>query len=91
MTRINSKYECEVIIFNKDVHSNEVFDLDVKLHFLFRKSAKDILAISKFYKIAREFQPDIIHAWDTLSMLYTIPAAKLIKTKLITSKITMLL
>lgn len=81
-------FYCEVIILNKDVHYKEVFDLDVKLHFLVRKRKKDLSIIVPFFLIAKSFQPDIIHCWDTLSALYAIPTATLTRTKLIVSNIT---
>lgn len=86
--KFDMDFECEVIIFNNDVHYVEVFNLDLKIHFLIRSKSKDLSVFKKFYKIAKDFQPDIIHTWDTLSNLYAIPAAKILKAKLITGKIT---
>ena len=83
-----SKFQCELIIFNSDVHYKEVFDLDVNLHFLIRKRKKDFGVFGKVYKVCKDFQPDIIHCWDSLSTLYSIPSAKLCGKKLITSKIS---
>jgi len=85
----NSKdFHCELLIFNKDVHYKEVFDINIKLNFLIRKNTTDFNAFKKFYIITKNFRPDIIHTWDTLTTLHAIPTAKLLRIKLITSKIT---
>jgi glycosyltransferase involved in cell wall biosynthesis len=88
LSAIDKKYQCEVIIFNRDVHYKDVYDLNCKIHFLIRRSANDFTPFYKFYKIAKAMQPHIIHVWDTLSNLYSIPTAILLNSKLITSKIT---
>tara|TARA_B100001741_G_C16472761_1_gene560891 strand:- start:152 stop:1141 length:990 start_codon:yes stop_codon:yes gene_type:complete len=77
-----------VICFNDDIHYKEIFSLNLKLHFIIRKRRKDVFAFKNFYSITKSFNPDIIHSWDTLSTLYAIPSSKILKKKLITSKIT---
>lgn len=81
-------FKCEVIVFNKEVHYKELFDLGVSVNFLIRTTKKDISLFFKYHNIAKIFNPNIIHSWDTLSTLYSIPTAKLLRKKLITSKIT---
>jgi|APSaa5957512622_1039677.scaffolds.fasta_scaffold02239_6 glycosyltransferase involved in cell wall biosynthesis len=85
---LSKDFDIELIVFNEEVHYKEVYNLDIKLNFLIRKKSKDLKVFKQFYLITKNFKPDIIHSWDTLSTLYAIPSAKLLHTKLITSKIT---
>ena len=81
-------FQCEVVLFNKNIHYTEIFDLDVKTSFINRKHSFDISSFNQFNNKVKAFNPNIIHAWDTLSTLYAILPAKLLNIKLITSKIT---
>jgi len=81
-------FQCELILFNKDIHYKEIFDLDVKISFISRKKSFDINSFNNFKNKVKSLNPNIIHAWDTLSTLYAILPAKLFNIKLITSKIT---
>ena len=85
---ILENFQCEVILFNKDIHYKEIFDLDVKYSFINRKYPFDIRSFNQFNNKVKAFNPNMIHAWDTLSTLYAILPAKFLNIKLITSKIT---
>jgi glycosyltransferase involved in cell wall biosynthesis len=81
-------HQMEMIVFNEDVHYKEVFDWDIKIHFINHKRSSKLAVFMQVYRLAIVFKPDIIHSWDTLSTLYTIPTAMIRRTWLITSKIT---
>jgi glycosyltransferase involved in cell wall biosynthesis len=82
------EYHCELIILNRDIHYTEVYAFNTKLNIIDRKNSKEVSSLKQFYMIAKKFKPNIIHSWDTLSTLYAIPSAKMLHSKLITSKIT---
>jgi hypothetical protein len=46
--RLKSDFEFELAVMNKDIHYTEVFDLDIDIHFIIRKTRKDI---SVFHKL----------------------------------------
>ena len=75
--------EFELVVMNRDIHYRQVFDLGIKIHYLIRKTKKDASVFYKFYKICKSFKPDIIHCWDSMTAVYSIPASKLLKIKLI--------
>jgi glycosyltransferase involved in cell wall biosynthesis len=75
--------EFELAVMNADIHYREVFDLGIKVHYLIRKTKKDASVFYKFYKICKNFRPDIIHCWDSMTAVYSIPASKLLRIKLI--------
>jgi len=75
--------EFELVVMNPDIHYRQVFDMGIKIHYLIRNTKKDVSVFNKFYKICKSFKPDIIHCWDSMTAVYSIPASKLLKIKLI--------
>ncbi|MBS1573972.1 MAG: glycosyltransferase [Bacteroidetes bacterium] len=77
----------EVVVMDNDVHYKDIFKLGINIHFLLRTTKKDISAFYKFYKICKEYKPDIVHCWDSMTSIYSIPACKLLKIKLVNGAI----
>jgi glycosyltransferase involved in cell wall biosynthesis len=75
--------EFELVVMNPEIHYRQVFDLGIKIHYLIRKTRKDVSVFHKFYKICKNFKPDIIHCWDSMTAVYSIPSSKLLGIKLI--------
>lgn len=75
--------EFELAVMNRDIHYKQVFDLGIRIHYLIRKTKKDASVFHKFYKICKGFKPDIIHCWDSMTAIYSIPASKLLGIKLV--------
>ena len=71
----------ELVVMNKDIHYKEVFGLDIKIHYLIRKTKKDVSVFNGFYKICKQSKPDIVHCWDSMTAIYSIPACKLLNIK----------
>lgn len=71
----------ELVVMNNDIHFKEVFDMGIKIHYLIRKTKKDLSVFSLFYKICKQSKPDIIHCWDSMTAIYSIPACKLLNIK----------
>ncbi|MGD0756594.1 MAG: glycosyltransferase [Bacteroidales bacterium] len=78
-----SDIEIMLILMNNEIHYKEVFDLDIKIHYLIRRSKKDISVFYKFYQLIRNWKPDIVHCWDSLTAVYIVPACKYLKIKII--------
>jgi len=73
----------ELVIMNEDIHYKEVFKMGVKIHSIIRKIKKDVPAFSNFYKICKTYQPDIVHCWDSMTAIYSIPACIFLNIKLV--------
>src|ERR1700741_2774093 len=58
--------EFELVIMTNDVHYKEIFDLGIKVHFVIRKTKKDLSIFGKFYRLCKNFKPDIVHCWDSM-------------------------
>lgn len=59
-------------------------DLDIPINIIKRKYLKkDPLLFFRFYRIAKQFNPDIIHTWGTMPIFYAILAKRLLKKSML--------
>lgn len=79
--KLRKGIDFELVLMNREINYPEILKMDIKLHYLIRKSKKDLSIFRKFYKLCKEFSPDIIHCWDSMTAVYAIPACKLLKIK----------
>lgn len=77
------QFSFELAVMDNEINYSDVFDLHIKIHYLIRKTKKDISVFSKLYKVCKKFRPDIIHCWDGMTAIYAIPVCKLLYIKLI--------
>jgi glycosyltransferase involved in cell wall biosynthesis len=75
--------EFELAVMSRDIHYKEVFDLDIPIHFIIRKTRKDLSVFFRLYSLCKKIRPDILHCWDSMTAIYSIPVRKLLKIKLI--------
>ncbi len=78
----------ELAVMSSEIHYREVLDLNIPIHYLIRKSKKDISVTMKLYKLCKEYKPDIIHCWDSMTAVYSFPVCKILNIKLINGMIT---
>jgi glycosyltransferase involved in cell wall biosynthesis len=75
--------EFELVVMSNDIHYKEVLDIGINIHFIIRKTKKDISIFYKFYKLCRSYRPDIVHCWDSMTAVYLVPACKLLHIRLV--------
>ena len=78
----------ELIIISKNIHYNELDELNIKFHIIERGRKKDPGVFLKIWKLYKKFKPEIIHAWGSMSAIYVLPTVILSKVKYINSMIT---
>ena len=81
--KLKPNIEFELVVMSNEIHYKEVFNWGIKIHYLIRKTKKDLSVFNKFYKICKQYNPDIVHCWDSMTAIYTIPACKLLNIKLV--------
>jgi glycosyltransferase involved in cell wall biosynthesis len=82
-------YELMVVLTEDVVDFPAFYDLDIPYRVMSKVLPKyDPSIFYKFYKICREFQPDLIHSWGSVQSFYSIPAVSLQKIPLVNSQIT---
>jgi glycosyltransferase involved in cell wall biosynthesis len=75
--------EFELVSMSDDIHYSEVYDLGVKMHFFIRKSRKDLHVFRQLYDLCKEFKPDIVHFWDSMTAIYATPVSKFLHIKIV--------
>ena len=81
--KLKPDLQFELVVMTKDIHYKEVFNLDIKIHYLIRKGKKDMSIFQKFYKICRSYKPDVVHCWDSMTAIYSAPICKLLNIKFV--------
>ena len=85
----SKKHEIQFVLTKRTIHYEEILSMNIKIHFVERTMfKKDPKVFFKFYEIARKFKPDIIHVWENMVAIYSIPAKLLLNIPLINNQIT---
>src|SRR5664279_182128 len=66
--------EFELAIMSRDIDFKELYELDIKIHYVLRKRKRDLSVFYRFFKLCRKIQPDIVHCWDSMTAVYSVPA-----------------
>jgi glycosyltransferase involved in cell wall biosynthesis len=80
---LSSTTEIQLVLMNQDIHYKEVLDLNVKINYIIRKTKKDLSVFRKLYKICKDFNPEILHCWDSMTAFYSLPVCKLLGIKMV--------
>lgn len=83
MLRKMPDVDFQLAVMDREIHYKEVFDLGIKIHYLIRKSKKDLSVFKQFYVLCKTYQPNIVHCWDSMTAVYSFPAWKLLNFKLV--------
>jgi len=81
--RLRQDIQTEITVMSEDLHYKELLDLGIKINYIIRKTKKDIYVFFKFYDLCKSYKPDIVHCWDGMTAIYSIPACKLLNIRLI--------
>lgn len=73
----------EIVVMSENIHYQEVFSLNTKIHYLVRRTKKDLSVFRKFYNICKEYKPDIVHCWNDMTAVIAVPTCKLLNIKLV--------
>lgn len=81
--RKENDVEFELVLMSHDIHYKEVFDWNIKIHYLIRKTKKDLSVFKQLYDICKVYKPDILHCWDSMTAVYSVPTCKLLHIKMV--------
>ena len=81
--RLNPEVNFEIVLMDKGVHYQEVYTLNIRIHYLLRKTKKDLSVFGKFYRICKDYRPDIVHCWDSMTAVISVPTCRLLNIKLV--------
>lgn len=84
----NTNYELSLVLTEETIHYTYIKDLQIPIHIIKRKYVKyDPFLFFRFYRIAKNFNPDIIHTWGVMTTWYAIPTKIKLKKQLIANLI----
>jgi len=86
--KFSSEVDFDLVLMNKEIHYTEIYDLGLNIHFILRRTKRDPLVLYKLYKLCKKYQPDILHCWDSMTAVYSVPICKILGIKLINGMIT---
>ncbi|NVO20128.1 MAG: glycosyltransferase [Bacteroidetes bacterium] len=84
---LEKNIESELAVMSNEIHYKEIIELGIKIHYLVRNPKWDPGIFFSFHKICKEFKPDIVHCWDSMTAIYAIPACRLLKIRFVNGMI----
>jgi len=76
-----------LVVFSETIAYPEIHDLDIPITILIRVPKKNPMVFVRFYKLCKNWGPDLIHCWGTMSSIWAIPTSKILRIKLINGSI----
>jgi len=81
--KIRRDIDFELVVMSRDIHYKAVIDLGIRIHYILRKTKRDLSVFFRLYRLCRSYKPDIVHSWDSMTALYMSPTCKLLGIKLV--------
>jgi len=86
--KLNPNIEFELVLMNSEIHYQEVFDLNIVIHYLIRTRKRNLSIFYRFYKICIHYKPNIVHCWDSMTAVISVPACKWLNIILVNGMVT---
>jgi glycosyltransferase involved in cell wall biosynthesis len=81
-------YELELVITKNIIHYEEIHTLGIPIRLIERQwLKKDPRLFFLFYRIVKQFKPDIIHVWGHMVAVYAVPTKKLLNIPMLNNEI----
>ncbi len=84
----SKEIDFELVVMRNDIHYSEIYDLGISIHRIIRKTRKDISVFKKFYLLIRQYKPDAVHCWESMTAVYLAPVCRVIGCPLINGMVT---
>ncbi|WP_209402437.1 glycosyltransferase [Pseudozobellia sp. WGM2] len=79
--------ELGLIVFSERIHYKEIYDLDIPVTILKRVPKKNPKVFYRLYKYCKEWKPDVVHSWGSMSTILAIPTTQALGIPLINGSI----
>ncbi|MDF1561318.1 MAG: glycosyltransferase [Bacteroidales bacterium] len=84
----SKEIDFELAVMSNDIHYSEIYDLGITIHRIIRKTKKDIFIFRKFYLLIRQYKPDAVHCWESMTAVYLAPVCRMLRCPLINGMVT---
>lgn len=86
--KLRQEVEFELVVMSENIHFTEIYDLGINVRKILRKTAKDLTIFGQFYKLIKDYKPDVVHCWESMTAIYLAPVCYLLKCSLINGMVT---
>jgi glycosyltransferase involved in cell wall biosynthesis len=80
--------QCRVIILSDLIQYPEIYEVGYPIDTIKRTSKRDFSVFGKIFKIVREFKPDIVHSWESMTSIYMLPIVKLLRIAFVNAMVS---
>jgi glycosyltransferase involved in cell wall biosynthesis len=85
--RKGSDIECALIVMSGNIHYDEILDFGLPIYYFPRDIVSRPRFFLRFFRICTEYQPHIVHSWDSMASLYFGFIVRLLGIKLVNASI----
>lgn len=75
--------QLHVVVFSDKIHYTEIYDYGIPVTILKREPKRNPKVFAQLYKLCKNWGPDLIHTWGTMSAVLAVPTSLLLRIKLI--------
>jgi glycosyltransferase involved in cell wall biosynthesis len=86
--RVHDAADMELALMSREMKYPAVYDLGAPIHYLIRRTKKDVGLWGHVMRLCRAVRPDIIHTWDSMTSVYVAPVAKILGTPMVNGMVT---
>tara|TARA_R110002050_G_scaffold300685_1_gene471527 strand:- start:3479 stop:4594 length:1116 start_codon:yes stop_codon:yes gene_type:complete len=84
----SGKYELHVVMNYEFIEYEAFLELGIPYQVINKKKgSKDLSVFLKFFKVVKNFKPDLIHTWGFMETCYALPTCKTLNIPLVNSQI----
>lgn len=86
--KLREEVDFELVVMSEDIHYTEIYDLGINVRKIIRKTTKDLTVFRQFYLLIKDYKPDLVHCWESMTAVYLAPVCFLLKCRLINGMVT---
>jgi len=79
--------ELALVVFSDRIHYKEIFEMGIPVKILKRVPKKNPMVLLQLYKFCKNWRPELIHSWATMSTILAIPTSIVLRIDLINANI----
>ena len=83
----DNSIDCELLILDDFIYYESIYLYNIKIHTIVRRFKKDPSIFLKLFPIIKKANADIIHSFDDMSLIYSMPSAKILNIPIISGTI----
>lgn len=70
---LSRKNDIQLILFNEKIFYKEIFELSIQTYIFPQNQKYKLKTLIKLFQVIREFKPQVVHSWDNIATLLSMP------------------